>query len=251
MKGFLWFGTCVLILSSLGELCHAQGQIQPRRLIESPTAGLLPKGSFDLDLRIFDRGGILGGVNVGLMDQLMVGGSFGGEQIVGSGKIRWNPKVEISARYRFMEESRRLPGAAVGFDSQGFGPYNDKLKRYAVKSKGLYVVLSKNFTSSLGQFGLHGGLNTTLEDEDGDDDLSGYIGFDKSLGEDLSLMVEYDFATNDGDHSLGSGEGRLNAGLRWQFGGIMAIEFDMKHLTSEGKGSDLSREIGIIYFERF
>jgi len=61
--------------------------IEPRTLIECPTAGLLPRGSFDFDVRIFPNGGMLSGVSIGLMNRLLIGFSFGGEQIIGDGSV--------------------------------------------------------------------------------------------------------------------------------------------------------------------
>ena len=228
-------------------------EVEPRRLVECPTAGLLPRGTFDFDLRMFPEGGILVGAGVGLMDRFTVGFSFGGEHIIGNRKVDWNPKVEFTAKYRLFEESHALPAVALGFDSQGFGSYDKELNRYAVKSKGFYLAMSKNFSSPLGRMGIHVGVNRSLEDRDGDHDLSGYVGLDKELNAQISVLAEYDFAGNDDDgDSFGSGEGYVNAGLRWTFAERLHIELDFKNLAQNGKGDpNPSREIRIVYMEHF
>jgi len=253
--------TCVSVLAVLTWLGVSSGAqlavevIEPRKIVDCPTAGLLPRASFDLDLRIFAEGGLLAGLEVGLMDRLLVGFSFGGQHIVGSGDINWHPRVEFAAKYRVFEEGRRIPALAIGFDSQGFGAYADSLGRYAIKSRGVYFASSKNY-SLLGGLGVHGGVYYSFERDDGDEDPSAYVGIDKVLNAEVSVCAEYDFAVNDNDNnSLGSGNGYLNAGIRWTFAHKLDIEFDVKNLTRRSNVflSDRkpSREVRVVYLEYF
>ena len=101
--------------------------------------------------------------------------------------------------------------------------------------------------------GIHAGVNYSLEREDGDDDPSGYVGLDKTLNAELSLLVEYDFAINDNaDNSIGSGNGYLNAGVRWTFAHKLDIEFDIKNLIENSKQNPMpSRELRLVYLEYF
>ena len=50
--------TALCVLTS--TRVEAQRGLEPRQLVESPTAGLLPGGSVGLDLRFFEGDGILG-----------------------------------------------------------------------------------------------------------------------------------------------------------------------------------------------
>ena len=83
--------------------------------------------------------------------------------------------VEFRARLRIIEESFALPGVAVGFDSQGFGYYDETTERYQVKSKGFYAVASKHY-AFLGMMAFHGGVNYSLEDGDGEDAINLFFG---------------------------------------------------------------------------
>lgn len=246
----------LLTLLTSSSLLFAQelDTIEPRTLIECPTAGLLPRGSFDFDVRIFPNGGMLSGVSIGLMNRLLIGFSFGGEQIIGDESVDWYPGVEFVAKYRLLEENKRWPALAVGFDSQGFGHYDDdpKRERYARKSKGFYVVLSKNY-DLLRTLAIHLGANYSLEREDEDDDGSGYVGLNKAINDELSVLAEYDLALNDNEEeSLVSGEGVLNAAVRWTFADRLNLEFDLKDLTSKrGTSKRPVRELRIIYVEYF
>ena len=68
-----------------------------------------------------------------------------------------------------------MPAFAMGFNSQGIVPYNNR--RYYCKSPGFYLVASKNYDFLSGDLSFHGGLNYTLEhdDDEGPDLYAGSI----------------------------------------------------------------------------
>jgi len=221
------------------------------RLIDSPTAGLVEKGKFAFDMRLFHEGGLMGQLSAGALKRLTIGVSYGGERVIGDRAIDWYPRLEAGVRYRVIEESQAWPALVIGYETQGYGAYAGK--RYQVKSKGVFLSFSKNYLSSIGQFGVHGGMNLTREDADGDDDPSGWVGIDKSINEDLMLVGEYDLGfDDDGGESLGTGEGYLNAGARWAVSPQLTIGFYMKNLLGSGpENREASRELSILYSEEF
>ena len=243
----------VIAFSLTSAPLHAQGDLQPRWLIDSPTAGLLPRRSLAVDFRFYEQNGILVQVEVGVLSRAGLGISFGGQHLVGRQGVEWNPGVEFTGRLRLIEEGYRFPALAVGYQSQGYGSYDDDLKRYAAKSKGFYAVMSKNFGSSYGDIGLHGGLNRSFENKDGDNDLSGFIGIEKLFGRMIMILMEYDFALNDNEgNSLGSGRGLFNLGTRWNLSSQLALEFDIKNIFQNGRQSPRpDRELRLVYFEKF
>ena len=240
---------CVLTSMRVG----AQQDLEPRQLVEAPTAGVLPGGSVGLDLRFYEGDGILGNLWVGLFGRGMVGVSFGGRDLLGNDEVTLNPRVEFSARVRVIEEGYKMPGIALGYTSQGHGTYDRELKRYTKKSKGAYLVASKNFKSLLGHAGLHIGANRSFEDDDGDGDFTGYVGLDIGLGKYLMLLAEYDLGLNDNaDNSLGSGKGFVNAGLRFTGASTWAVEFDLKNIFRNGmREPHPDRELRVVYFVKF
>ena len=248
---------CLSLLTALCVLTstrvEAQQGLEPRQLVESPTAGLLPGGSVGLDLRFYEGDGILGNLSVGLFGRGTVGVSFGGRDLLGNDEVSLNPRVEFSARVRVMEEGYKMPGIAVGYTSQGYGTYDEEVKRYTKKSKGAYLVASKNFRYLLGHAGIHVGANRSLEDDDGDGDFSGYVGLDIGLGKYLMLLAEYDLGLNDNaDNSLGSGKGFVNAGLRYTPSSALAVEFDLKNIFRNGmRDPHPDRELRVVYFVKF
>ena len=247
----------VLLLAALCVLTatrvEAQQDLEPRQLVESPTAGLLPGGSVGVDFRFYEGDGILGHLSVGMFGRGMAGISFGGRDLLGEDAVSLNPRVEFSARVRVLEEGYKMPGIAVGYASQGYGTYDEELKRYTKKSKGVYVVASKNFMWFTGHTGIHVGANRSFEDDDGDDTVTGYVGVDVGLGRYAMLLAEYDLGLNDNaDNSLGSGKGFLNAGLRVAASGSFAVEFDLKNIFRNGmREPHPDRELRVVYFVKF
>ncbi|MBI2503907.1 MAG: hypothetical protein HYW07_11830 [Candidatus Latescibacteria bacterium] len=231
------------------EQAADQGRVEPVRLIDCPTAGLVGKGHFGVDLRFFPQGGVLGQLNAGVLDRLSIGLSFGGEQIIGDQDVDWYPRVEPAIRYRVIEENQALPALVLGYETQGYGAYRSG--RYQIKSKGVFLAASKNYTGPLGQFGVHGGLNLSRENSDQDGDLSGWVGLDKSINEELGLVAEYDLATNDNNRSaLGSGDGYLNLGVHWSVVPNLSLSLLLKDILDNGD-ADMSRELAVRYSEEF
>ena len=247
--------TIITLVSLMLVPALSKGQdIQPRKLVDCPTAGLLPKGSFDLEVRAFSGGGLLAQTSVGLTDRLAMGLSFGGVNIIGAGKINWNPRPEAQIKYRLFEESPLWPAVAIGFDSQGYGSYSDSLERYEIKSKGAYGVLSKNYHLWGRPLGFHLGANYSFEKKDGDDDLSFFLGLDKGLNEELSLVAEYDLALNDDRQNgvFGTGRGYLNMGIRWNIERRFFFELDLRNLTDNIENlSGFARELRIVTLQFF
>lgn len=248
--------TWIIALISLLFWSNISGaqDIQPRKLVDCPTAGLLPKGSFDLEVRAYSGGGLLAKASVGLTDRLAMGLSFGGGNIIGAGKITWNPRPEAQIKYRLFEESPLWPAVAIGFDSQGYGSYSDSSERYEIKSKGVYGVLSKNYHLGGRPLGLHFGVYYSFEKKDGDDDPSFFLGLDKGLNEELSLVAEYDLALNDDRQNgvFGTGNGYLNLGIRWNIERRFFFELDLRNLTDNIENlSGFARELRIVTLQFF
>ena len=236
--------------------------IPPCRLVTTPTAGSLPGRTYLLDTRLYDGGGVVHMIGIGLTDLVDVGISYGGSNIIGSSKITWQPHVSFQARVRIVEETLRNPALSIGFDSQGDGSYlaGKKLNRFRIKSRGVYAVISRNY-SFLGDMGVHGGINYSLETDDGDRDPSFWVGLNKTIGRNIGLFGEYDFATNDNENkNITADRGYLNAAITWNFGDVFTLEFDLKNILRNAKNNftggsvnkpEPSREIRFFYRGKF
>jgi hypothetical protein len=243
----------LLLESFMGAMALGQdgAAVEIQELIDQPTAGILEKGQYGFDARLYPYGGALAGLRAGLFERFMIGVSYGGRNVIGRGDPEWNELPGVLIKYRLFEETL-LPAVVLGFDNQGFGLWSDSLNRYEVKAKGLFAVFSKNFSMGwLGSLGVHGGVNYNSFEDDDDRNLNGFAGFDKSLGEPISILAEYNLALDDNTwEALGNNRGYLNAGLRWHFAKQLSIEADFKDLLQNQKGVDsVGREVRIIYVE--
>jgi hypothetical protein len=226
-----------LILLALAgpSLLRAQGaganrSVEPRALIDVPTAGMLRGGMSSFQADFFHSDGVNAAFAYGLIDRLMVGLSYGATHLIGTEAPDWNDVPGFLVRFRIAEESEGFPAIAVGFESQGAEGFIDDLDRFTIKSPGVYLTGSKNFDAS-GYLGFHGGVNYSFEHGDNDKDINVFGGIDKSLWSFMALVGEYNFALNDnsGD-ALGRGRGYLNAGVSFFPGAGIILSFHFKDL---------------------
>ena len=232
-------GLLLFLWASSGHLCAqgsagSAGKLEPRTLVDFPTAGMIPRGNIALDADFYGGGGLDLACAVGILDRLSAGLSYGGSGLIGAGSPVMNPAPGLSIKLRLVEESVYVPALALGFDSQGHDGYDGELNRYKIKSPGLYAVLSKNY-ALLGFFSIHGGANYSFERSDGNRNVNLFGGIEKTAGPFLSLILEYNLASNDiGDESLGKGKGYLNAALRCSLGGGLTLGVCFKDIAGNG-----------------
>lgn len=238
-----------LLALALACPAGAGASLEPRWLVDAPTAGMMPAGRLATDVRFTGGNSILADFEYGLWGRVVAGLSFGGQNLLGNGSAAWNPDPGVSLRIRVMNETMTRPALAIGFRSQGYGVHDDALDRYAVKSLGVYGVFSRNYRVPAGQGGVHFGLNRSLEDDDGDRSLTGFVGSDVEMWGRFALLSEYHFAFNDDDgQSLGRGRGYLNLGVRWIVFDRLAVEFDLKDVLENNVRTDGTvREVRVVF----
>jgi len=61
-----------------------------------PTAGMLPKGTVNLDVDFYQEGGVLLGVSFGIFNRLSLGLSYGGSNLIGGDKPVMNEVPECT-----------------------------------------------------------------------------------------------------------------------------------------------------------
>ncbi len=242
-KGLIVFTLAVLVCVSLASSQSPDSKgtydvplsLQPRYMVDFPTAGLPPKGGFYVDADIYGEGGVLFYLGVGFARYFSFGISYGGLRIIGSGDPQMNPQPGVQLKARIVEESFVVPAIALGFDSQGRGAYLDSLDKYLIKSRGIYAVASKNW-DLLGPFSLHGGLSYSLESDD-NNSATIFLGAIKTFGGFLDLRGEYDFAINDSwaDNPHISDEGLLNMSVVWHVNPSFSIGLEVRDILSGNK----------------
>ncbi|MEA1973037.1 MAG: hypothetical protein U9N34_07085 [Candidatus Cloacimonadota bacterium] len=251
MKRFILSTLLFLLLTSIWSF-------ELIELTDAPTAGILQKGEVRMYSKLYRENGLNLGTQVGLFPRFMFGVSYGGEQIVGNQEPNYHKRVEFNAKFRLFDESSKMVAIVLGFDSQGHGRYYNTEDRYDIKSKGFYLTASRNF-SLLGAFGIHGGLNYSLEDSAGDNDLSYFLGFDKSIANMIVFTAEYDFAINDNEEKFdipltieGEGKGYLNAGINIKFTDSISLKISARDLLENSPNTlGMDRSITFNYTTKF
>ena len=227
----------IFLISFLSIPLYSQGtagdkaKYEYRYLIDMPTAGILEKGVVGVTSEILPDGVLIAVIEAGVFENVSIGISYGGANLIGSGNVDWYKLPAVNIRARIINETTLIPAIAFGFDSQGKGIYDNNNKRYTIKSPGFFGAVSKNF-EFIGYMSLHGTVNYSLEGTDGDNFVDVRAGVEKTLGSSFSLLVEYDFALNDNNTDFGSGKGYLNAGIRWSPGTGFTLGFDVRDLLS-------------------
>ena len=206
---------------------------------------------------------------LGVLDYLTVGLSYGGVDVFGNLKPAMYPRPGFQAKFRITNGGTWMPALAAGYDDQGYGRYYDydpyiyrtenrkvDYDRYQFKAKGFYAVISQEI-DLLGAFGLHLGVSyNVLEDKD-DNDPDVYGAFEKAFGPHLMFLGAYDMGLNDNaPEALGMGRGYLDAGVRWRVTDSFNLEFWMMNLLENqtqklGKEGGYARKLYLTYIGSF
>lgn len=231
---FVIFLLSCFTLSAQGTAGYG-AKYEYRSIIDVPSAGILNKGYVGVTANNLPNGVVISKIEVGVFENFSFGISYGGSNVIGTGVIDWYKMPGLNVRVRLFDETTGMPALTVGFDSQGKGAYFDALERYEIKSPGFYAGVSKTF-EFLGYLVLHGTVNYSLERQDDDKDLNAAVGLEKTIGNQVSFIAEYDFANNDntGD-ALGDGIGYLNMGIRWSVGDGFTLGLDLRDMLDNKK----------------
>ena len=259
-----------LALTVFMSFCFAEEMVQPQRIIDCNTAGILPRASYQYECRIYPNGdtatpgcGMMLGMTAGITNRLNIGLSYGGDGIIGRKSPTFNPHIGALIKYRVVEETYFIPALAFGYDHQGFGGIDKEYNGYVFKSQGFFLAASKNYLLfTKVQLGLHGGVNYSLEEYEKIKWPNGYMGLDMGINEELAVAVEYNLALNQRDPGADSTkyadpfDGFLNAGVRWSFSPSLYIELDVKDLLQKKVNNGNTpfgwdRELKLAYLQHF
>jgi opacity protein-like surface antigen len=232
-------------------------------VVDNPSAWTRLRGEYEA--RIGVEPFVVRG-EIGILDYLTVGVSYGGADVFGTGTPTMNPRPGFQAKFRITNGGPILPAVALGYDDQGHGKYYDfnprypalnvDFDRYQFKAKGFYLVLSQEI-EVLGALGLHLGVSYNVIEDKDDDGADVYGSLEKTLGPHLVLLGAYTLGLNDdGPDSLGSGFGYLDAGLRWRVTENFNLEFRFANLLENqletlGEEGRYARRLELAYVGAF
>jgi hypothetical protein len=258
-------GAVLLALGALSVAAAAQEDFVPEGetyIMLYPAAWARARGEYNLNLG-FEPFIIRG--ELGILDYLTVGISYGGIGVLGNGDAKMNPRPGFQGKFRITNGGTWLPAIAVGYDDQGGGQYYDQAPyrdgradydRYQFKARGFYGVISQEI-EFLGVLGLHlgGSVNFVETKDDRGADL--YGGLEKSVGPHLMVVATYDPALNDNaPESLGMGRGYLDGGLRWRVTDQFNVEFWVTNIMENqteklGRAGGYNRMLYLTYIDTF
>jgi len=217
------------------------------QLVDVPTARCLPRGTYSLGVRAVPNGGLIAGMRVGIAPYLLVGLSYGAQNVVGTGEPEWDNSVEFDIKVRVAEEYEIVPALAVGFDSRGYGRQLDD-GGFEKVSPGFYVVGTKTMPFSE-HWQFHLGVSRTLDIARSRPDF--FAGLSARFSQEFSTLAEYQY-TQDQARDDDATTGFLNVGFRWVFVGQVEIDLFFRNLAGpNGSPERNSRSIAFVFYDSF
>ncbi len=239
---------------AFGAAGAAAQMLEDLSIVSVPTAGVLPHGGYRLYGSLGPESSILASVAVGFFDRLMLGASFGLQEVIGRGDLSVNDRVGLTMRLRLLEETMTRPAVTFGIDTQGEGRYIEEEERYERKSRGAFVVFGKNYRF-IDDLSLNGGVNYSLENRD-EEGVSVFGGIEIGIVSWFGLLADYDAALDDNDENVATsrtrGKGYLDIGVRFDYQDSLRFKFLFKDLLDNYRPeSGVYRAIEVSYISAF
>ncbi len=242
-----------LLIICTGELfsqgsAGSKAYYETRNLVDMPTAGVIPKGTFSVYGQGFSEGGLLCALDFAPFKNFNIGLSYSGSHLIGDGNMTVQGLPGVNMKFRFIDESLDFPAIAAGIDIQGRGHFSPEEKRFQTLSPGVFVAVSKYYKWFLGSISVHGGVNYSFEAPPEDRVPNFYLGFEHSIGSIASLNMEYNANIDDNNNKFLQKRGLLNAALRLTLTGGFTLELQARDLLQHYNGAGgMSRCLSIEY----
>jgi len=233
MKNLFTF--IVLLLASFNLIANSL------YTVDNPTAAMLGRGEASVYSKLYQNDGISIGADVGLTNFFQMGLAFGAEHVLGNQNPKWS-RVDYKVKLRLINETQSRPALAIGVDTQGHGTYHKDAKRYEIKSKGAYAVLSKNY-ELFGLIGFDFGSNYSFEDNQDDaHHFDVFLGFYKTASDYITLYADFACGLNDLDKDYEYGglrRGYLNTAIQFNINEQFSIKLLLHDLLRNRKQTEL------------
>jgi len=229
-----------------GDFLPAYGSMSNLFLVNSPTANLPKHGEYRVSGRMMGGDSWVTRTEIGIGGRFSVGVAWGMLDLLGTGAVEIYEKTGLSLRLRLADEGP-MPAFLIGFDNQGYGAWDEDLQRYARKSKGFYVVMTRSWYGAFGSdLATSLGVNYSLERED-EDSADAFFGLEQHFDSSFSLLAEYELGLDDRsqDVQYGEGNGWLDLGLNWKLGGNFSFKFILSDLLKNGVDPATNEAFGI------
>ena len=224
---------------------------ESRRIVDMPTAGVIPKGTFEVNAFLMQSGGMMTEFAAAPFDNFMIGVSFGGSNIIGVSTPSFQDFPGVQIKYRILDETKTFPALALGLNSQGLGLYDKNEERYQTASPGFYLSSSKSFKWPVGLVFVHAGINYSLEPKPDDRSVNFYFGAEQTIYKRISLAAEFNANLEDNSYFM-ENKGLLNFHVKWAASDNLTVALMFRDVFANFRASEsLVRFVGIEYISRF
>lgn len=221
------------------------------RIIDMPTAGIIPKGTFGVNTILMQSGGLMTEFAAAPFTNFLIGVSFGGSNIIGVSTPSFQDFPGVQIKYRVLDETKSFPAFAVGLNSQGIGLYDNSQERYQTASPGFYLASSKSFRWPIGLIYVHAGINYSLEPKPDDRSVNFYFGAEQTIYTRISISSEFNLNLENNSYFMAH-RGLLNFQVKWAASDNLTVSLMFRDAFANFKASEsLVRFVGIEYINRF
>jgi hypothetical protein len=215
-------------------------------IIDSHTAMVPAHGEVRLGISAGPEGAVLTSAQVGVVDRVMIGVSYGMSEVLGRGELEPYPRPGLQL-HALLVDQPNWPAIGIGFDSQGHGQWLEEFDRYERKAPGVYAVLTQNLlvTSYELLSSVSAGVNYSVEPNRQGIDF--YLGAIQSFGKGLSVLIDYDLALDD-NAGVDADRGYLDIGFQFRFGSGSHVRFLLRDLLGNYMNQgEVARELSFYY----
>ncbi|MCB0701074.1 MAG: hypothetical protein R2863_10450 [Candidatus Kapaibacterium sp.] len=247
----------ILIILSIPLTTLANGSAgedatyESRRIVDMPTAGIIPKGTFEVNAFLMQSGGMMTEFAASPFNNFLIGVSFGGSNIIGVSTPRFQDFPGLQIKFRVLDETKTIPAFAIGLNSQGLGLYDKSQERYQTTSPGFYLASSKSFKWPVGLIYLHAGINYSLEPKPDDRSINFYLGAEQTIYKRISISAEFNANLEDNTFFM-ENKGLLNFQAKWAASDDLTVALMFRDVFANFRASEsLVRFVGIEYISKF
>lgn len=244
---------CVFLQKLISQVSATDKSIlEPIRIVDMPTAGVIESGNYSVYGLAFPGGGLMTELSFGIFNNFNAGLSYGGINIVGSGKMSFQNYPAIHLKYRLINEISYFPAVVLGVDLQGREKYYNEFRRFRTMSPGIFFVMSKAFRWQYGLFSVHAGSNYSFEPPENQRKVNFYAGLEHSIFGIGSINFEYNNNSDDLNKTIMESNGLLNLGLKFILIRGLTLDFQLRDILENYTNSKgISRSLGLTFINRF
>lgn len=248
---FLLIFTLIPLQTFANGSAGSEATYEPRRIVDMPTAGVIPKGHFEANSFLMQSGGLMAEFLAAPFKNFTVGISFGGQDVIGVSSPKFQEYPGVQAKYRIIDETTEFPAIAVGYNSQGMGLYSEKENRYQTLSPGGYLAVSKSFLSPIGLSFVHAGVNYSFEPKADHRSVNFYLGAEQTIFSRISVGTELNLNLENNSAFL-ENNGLLNFQFKWAASEDLTVMLMFRDAFANFRASEsLVRFLRFEYINRF